>query len=113
MFYAHPASVPRIAEHTGVVRSGASAAIEHGLPLVGGGPLNAYVRSGELARLLEEVPMEEGADPCNVRLRTVQDACWPFPPDAVTAPLAVVAVDLAESPNARERRLGGELLARL
>ena len=64
-------------------------------------------------RGVAEVAVEEGADPHNVRLRTVQDASWPFPPDAAAAPLPVVAVDLAESPNARERRLGAELLARL
>ena len=112
-FYAHPASVPRIADRDGVVRTAASAAPEHGLALAGAGPLDAYVRAGELAALLEEVPMEEGADPHNVRLRTVQDTSWPFPPGAAAAPLPVVAVDLAESPNSRERRLGAELLARL
>jgi hypothetical protein len=112
-FYAHPAAVPRIAERPGVVLTGASAAPEHGLGLAGAGPLDAYVRVGELEQLLEEVPMEERADTFNVRLRTVQDACWPFPPGAVAAPLPVVAVDLAESPNARERRLGVELLGQL
>ena len=112
-FYAHPATVPRIADRPGVVRTGASAAPEHGLGLAGAGPLDAYVRAGELGRLLEEVPMEEAAGTFNVRLHTVQDACWPFPPGAAAAPLAVVAVDLAESPNARERRLGVDLLGRL
>ena len=112
-FYAHPAAVPRITERDGVVRTAASAAPDHDLALGGGGPLDAYVRAGELAALLEEVPMEEGADPHNVRLRTVPDACWPFTPGAAAAPLPIVAVDLAESPNARERRLGAELLARL
>ena len=112
-FYAHPAAVPRIADRPGVVRTGASAAPEHGLGLAGAGPLDAYLRAAELERLLEEVPMEERADTFNVRLRAVQDACWPFPPRASAAPLAVVAVDLAESPNARERRLGVELLGRL
>ncbi|MCY4103974.1 MAG: hypothetical protein OXG55_12065 [bacterium] len=96
-----------------MVRTGASAASEHGLDLAGAGPLDAYVRAGELEPLLKEVPMEERADTCNVRLRAVQDACWPFPPGTAAAPLAVVAVDLAESPNARERRLGVELLGRL
>ena len=110
-FYAHPAAVPRISERDGVVRTAASAAPDHDLALAGGGPLDVYVRAGELAALLGEVPMEEGADPHNVCLRTVSDACWPFPPGAAAAPLPVVAVDLAESPNARERRLGAELLA--
>lgn len=112
-FYAHPSAVPRIAERLGVVRTGASAAPEHGLGLAGAGPLDAYVRADELERLLEEVPMEERTDTFNVRLRSVRDTCWPFPPGADVAPLAVVAVDLAESPNARERRLGVELLGRL
>ncbi|MYI55593.1 MAG: helix-turn-helix domain-containing protein [Acidimicrobiia bacterium] len=112
-FYAHPAAVPRIADRDGVVRTAASAAPDHGLALAGTGPLDAYIRAGELATLLNEVPMEEGADPHNVRLRTVQDDCWPFPPGAVAAPLPVVALDLAESLNARERRLGAEILASL
>ena len=112
-FYAHPSSVPRIAARPGVVRTAASAAPEHGLALAGSGPLDAYVRAGELEHLLEQVPMEEGADTYNVCLRSVQDDCWPFPAAAAVAPLPVVAVDLADSPNARERRVGGELLGRL
>lgn len=112
-YYAHPAAVPRIADHPGVVRTGASTAPEHNLGLAGAGPLDAYVRGSELERLLEEVPMEQDAGTFNVRLRTVPDACWPFPSGAAAAPLAVVAVDLAESSNARERRLGVELLERL
>lgn len=112
-YYAHPAAVPRIADRPGVVRTGASAAPEHRVGLAGAGPLDAYVRASELEPLLEEVPMEEGGETFNVRLRAVQDACWPFLPGAAAAPLAVVAVDLAESSNARERRLGVELLERL
>ncbi|MXZ29700.1 MAG: helix-turn-helix domain-containing protein [Acidimicrobiia bacterium] len=109
-FYAHPAAVPRIADRPGVVRTGASAAPEHGLGLAGAGPLVAYVRAEELARLLEDVPMEERAGNLNVCLRAVQDVCWPFPSDVSVAPLPVVAVDLAESPNVRERRLGLKML---
>ena len=112
-FYAHPSAVPRIADRPGVVRTAASAAPEHRLALAGSGPLDAYVRAGELEHLLRQVPMEEGADTFNVCLRSVHDDCWPFPAGVAVAPLPVVAVDLADSPNARERRVGSELLGRL
>ena len=112
-FYAHPSSVPRIADRPGVVRTAASAAPEHALGLAGAGPLDAYVRAGDLEHLLKQVPTEEGADTYNLCLRSVRDDCWPFQAAAAVAPLAVVAVDLAGSSNARERRVGGELLGRL
>ena len=111
-FYAHPSAVPRIADRPGVVRTAASAAPDHGLALAGSGPLDAYVRAGEW-NTCSQVPMEEGADTFNVCLRSVQDDCWPFPAGVAAAPLPVVAVDLADSPNARERRVGDELLGRL
>ena len=108
--YAHPSTIPQIAALPGVVRTAASAAADHDLPLVGHGPLDVYVRSSEAERLLAHVPMEGGAATFNVCLRIVHDDCWPFPDGNSVAPLPVVAVDLADSLNARERRLGAELL---
>lgn len=109
-FYVHPSSIPQIAALPGVIRTAASAAADHDLPLAGSGPLDVYVRWSDAERLLSHVPMEEGPATFNVCLRIVHDHCWPFPDGNSVAPLPVVAVDLADSLNARERRLGAELL---
>ena len=69
--------------------------------------LGDYIRGVVVARRAEE-----GADTFNVCLRSVHDDCWPFPAGVAVAPLPVVAVDLADSLNARERRVGGELPGR-
>ena len=102
-----------IADRPGVVRTAASrAAPEHGLALAGSGPLDAYVRAGELEHLLRQVPMEEGADTFNVCLRSVQDDCWPSRPGSLLR-RACGRRRSRRFPNARERRVGGELLGRL
>ena len=105
---------PEAPSRGGEPRAAASAALHAG-PFgdVALADRRVYVRAGELEHLLKQVPMEEGADTYNLCLRSVRDDCWPFPAAAAVAPLAVVAVDLAGSSNARERRVGGELLGRL
>ena len=112
-FYAHPATRDRIAVEPGVVRTSASASPEHGLGIVGSGPLDAYLKRGDLQAIRDAFVMEERSERANVVLRVVEDHLWPFPDGAVAAPPAVVAVDLLESEDERSRRVGAELLQRL
>ena len=112
-FYAHPATRDRIAVQPGVVRTAASASPEHDLGIVGSGPLDAYLKRGDLQAIRDAFVMEERSERANVVFRVVDDHLWPFPDDAVAAPPAVVAVDLLESEDERSRRAGTELLQRL
>ena len=109
-FYAHPADAARILASSGVVRTGPSAAAEHGADLLGGGPDEAYVSESSLARISAACHVEERAERANLVLRVVPDAAWPFPDGAKVAPRAVVAVDLLESADERARRAGAEML---
>ena len=108
-FYTHPAIRDRIAIQPGVVRTAASASLEHDLGIVGSGPLDAYVKRGDLQAVRDAFVMEERSERANVFLRAVEDELWPFPERAVVAPPAVVAVDLLESRDERSRRAGMEL----
>ncbi len=112
-FYAHPGTRDRIAGEPGVVRTAASASPEHGLGIVGSGPLDAYLKSSDLQAIRDAYVMEERSERANVVFRVVDDQLWPFPEGAVAAPPAVVAVDLLESDDERSRRAGAELLRRL
>ena len=112
-FYAHPGTRDRIAVQPGVVRTAASASPEHDLGIVGSGPLDAYLRRGDLQAIRDAFVMEERSERANVVFRVVDDHLWPFPEGAVAATPAVVAVDLLESEDERSRRAGAELLQRL
>ena len=112
-FYAHPGTRDRIAVEPGVVRTAASASPEHGLGIVGSGPLDAYLKGSGLQAIRDAFVMEERSERANVVLRVVEDQLWPFPEGASVAPAAVVAVDLLESEDERCRRAGAELLQRL
>ena len=112
-FYTHPATRDRIALQPGVVRTAASASLEHHLGIVGSGPLEAYVAHSDLLAIREVFAMEERSERANLIFRVVEDDLWPFPHEPEVAPLAVVAVDLLESEDERSRRAGADLLQRL
>jgi hypothetical protein len=117
---AHRATPRRFRAHRGVLRelagdpalapTGISAAGAYGLGLVSGEEVDAYVPGealGEVARRYALVPDEHEG---NVVLREL-DADWPLA--EARAPLAAVALDLAEDDDPRSARIGGEALARL
>jgi excisionase family DNA binding protein len=107
---AHPSELERLARS--VVPAGVSAAADHDVDLApSSGLLDGYVRSRDLARLLKRHRLEPSSRP-NVILRAVEGP-WPFRRGGGSAPAAVVAVDLIESADARERRAGEGLLGRL
>jgi hypothetical protein len=56
-------------------------------------------------------PVQTG--PGNVVLRAVPDPAWHINPKEGVAPIAVVAVDLADDPDPRSARAGQSLIERL
>lgn len=110
-FRAHPSDLPRITNEKGVVRAGVSAALEYNVDISAPGVIEAYLSAERLSRLQRKYGFEPSATP-NVIFHVV-DGDWPFVPSARVAPAAVVALDLIESGDQRDRRAGEELLRRL
>ena len=108
---ADPDDVERIADEPGLVRTGVSAAREHGLDIVAPNTLEAYVPLVRYPELVERYVLESSHRP-NVILHVV-DGIWPFSPDAIVAPGPLAALDLYDSGDARGRRAGEEYLRRL
>jgi excisionase family DNA binding protein len=109
----HPGELAYLRNEKGLVLSGASAASASGLDLVAGQELDAYVREKRAWSLisdhaLSEVPRAQA----NVTLRMVPDRAWHLA-DADAAPIAAVALDLAEDSDPRSRRAGERLLDQL
>jgi len=105
-FRVHPGEIRYLLEDPRLVRSGISAVSEHDLGLVSGQEADGYIRENDLADLQREHAMQpaelvEG----NVLVRVLPDKAWHFVDERV-APLAAVALDLAEDPDPRSRRAG-------
>ena len=66
-----------------------------------------------MKQILTEFALDALADPPNLELRVVLDDAWPFSDADEVAPIAAVALDLIESPDANHRRAGRNLLAQL
>ncbi|HYM46453.1 MAG TPA: hypothetical protein VES65_09910 [Solirubrobacteraceae bacterium] len=95
------------------MRTGISAAGEHGLELVSGDELDLYMREDRVEALVAEhalrpVTLAEA----NVTLRAVSPDAWHLDGRSV-APIATVALDLADHQNPRLARIGRELLERM
>lgn len=108
---AHSSDLARIAADPEVVRSGAGAAADAGLPLVApGAPLEVYVDAAAAERLVDRYrlsPSPRG----NVTLRVVPDEVRAWLPDPV-APWPAVALDLAEDGDPRSRDVARSALSR-
>jgi excisionase family DNA binding protein len=107
---AHPGELRYLAQRRRLARSGVSGAGEHGLGLASGVELDAYVTGETLPRLIDEHALAD-AEPgeANVLLRAVPQEAWHLD-DRRTAPLAAVALDLAESLDSRSARVGADTL---
>jgi excisionase family DNA binding protein len=112
-FYGHPSILADIAHDPGLVRSGISAAHDHGADLMVVGGAEGYLRSQDLVRIVEQYALSpsSGAD-ANVWLRVVgSGADWLF--RQRVAPAAVVAADLMERDGFRDQAAGVKLAASL
>jgi len=112
-FYGHPSVLGPLAAEPDVVRSGASAAADQGADIVASGFLEAYVPKARIASLINHYALDPDAERPNVILRVVDDAVWPFAPEAEVAPRPVVAIDLLEADDERSRRAGADLARKL
>ncbi len=93
--------------------SGSSAAGAHQLDLLAPDAVDAYVPMSALDDLVAEHALEAVSPiDANVVLRAVADDVWPSPVRRA-APLAAVALDLADYPDSRSSRVGHEVLDRL
>jgi len=111
-FRAHPSDVERLAGEGRLVRTGVSAARDHGRSLVTTGMVEVYSRHEDLQRFVEKYALIPNPAESNVLVRVV-DRFWPFEADCLVAPASVVGVDLMVSGEARTSREGLRLLERL
>ena len=105
-FGAHRGEIPYIVEDPRFVASGVSAAGAHGLNLVSGAEADGYVRAGALKEFAADHALRPAVRGSNLRLRTVPDRAWHFLEGARVAPIAAVALDLAEDPDPRSAEVG-------
>ncbi|MGE5281275.1 MAG: helix-turn-helix domain-containing protein [Chloroflexota bacterium] len=109
-FVAHLGEIPHLLEDPGLIRSGISAAGEHGLDLVAGQEADGYLCAGKLRKFVAAHALSPVGSAGNVTLRLVPDESWSFLVGEPIAPLAAVALDLTEDPDPRLARVGCEAL---
>lgn len=113
-FRAHPGELSYLHDNPALVRSGATAARQHRLKLVSSKEVDAYVRAGDFKRLAKEHVLQPGGrGDSNVILRVVADSAWHFGEHERYAPLAAVAVDLADEADPRAKRAAQDAFRRL
>lgn len=113
-YIAHPGILDRLAKDRSLSLTGISAATAHGLDIAGGGELDAYIPQAAHEPLVATYALEPaGFSEGNLCLRIVPDATWRHVSSRSAAPLAAVALDLAEEPDSRSARVGHETLEAL
>jgi excisionase family DNA binding protein len=108
---ADPGDVASIGAEQPLVRTGISAAQEHGLDVVAPNVLEAYVPAFHASDLIKRYVLEPTSRP-NVILRVIEGH-WPFSADATVAPGLLAALDLYDSDDPRSKRAGRDYLQRL
>jgi len=109
-FFAHPGVVGALKDADSVVPAGAHAERHRGQRLVPGRDADVYVAEADLPQLVREFALEPSDQP-NAIVRVLPDGLWPFIDRRM--PLAAVAIDLSELPDARSRRIGRALIESL
>ena len=107
---AHASDLPRIEAELDVVRSGVSAAVEHGLEIVAPGVLEAYLPARRLSQLERRYRLKPSAN-ANVILHVV-DGPWPFARNQRAASRLAAVLDLLAHDDERSRRAGQLALKR-
>lgn len=103
---AHPGEVAYLFEDPELVRSGVSAAAEHGLDLVSGQEVDGYLRAAAFEKFAASHALSPAGRAGSVRLRLVPNESWRFLAGRPIAPLAAAALDLSEDPDPRSARVG-------
>jgi excisionase family DNA binding protein len=113
-FDAHPGEIQYVIADPRFVPTGISAAAIYGLDLVSGSEADGYVRAGALKGFEGDHALRPGVERWNVRLRVVPDGAWRLVPGKRSAaPLAAVAIDLAEDADPRSAAAGRAALEAL
>lgn len=108
-FHAHPGLFSTLREDRALMLTGASAASELRLGLIGGGDrVDAYVDADHLEAVVRRHHLRPSSD-ANVTLRVVPSFGWAWPPARV-APIPAIALDLLDDPEPRSQQVGGKLL---
>lgn len=114
-FYGHPGIIRRILDEPRVVRSGVSAVSAHNAGLAENNEAEFYVRAEDVSGLCFKYALQPDVDRHrgNVIMHVVDEvpkaAEWLF--DRPVAPAPLVAADLADRQQARERDAARRLLA--
>jgi len=110
---AHPGILRHLSSDQRIVLTGISAAGEYELGLSASDEVDAYVPAESVGDVMTTFALEEPrvGTAGNVRLRVVPEGIWPFRKHV--APLAVVALDLAQELDVRSSRIGLATLRRL
>jgi Helix-turn-helix domain len=110
--WALPGELRRLRERDDVVLAGTSAAAGHHLDLLSGDRVDVYVSASRAPGIERAHALQSAAGAeANVVLRLVPDDAWPLLAGRRLAPLAAVAIDLAEDPDPRTARAGREVIA--
>jgi excisionase family DNA binding protein len=113
-FWGLAAELRRLRERDDVVLAGTSAAGAHHLDLLSGDRLDLYVSASRAPSIERTHALQPAATAdANVVLRLVPDDAWPLIAGRRLAPLAAVAIALAEDPDPRAARVGREVIERI
>jgi len=109
-FHAHPGLLPALREDCVLMLTGATAASELRLGLIGGGDrVDAYVDADHLEAVVRRHHLRPSRE-ANVTLRVVPSFGWAWPPARV-APIPAIALDLLDDPEPRAQQVGDKLLS--
>jgi hypothetical protein len=113
-FWGLAGELRRLRDRDDVVLAGTSGASGHHLDLLSGDRVDVYLPASRAPDVEREHALQPagGAD-ANVVLRRVPDDAWPLLAGRRLAPLAAIAINLAEDPDPRAARVGRDVIAQL
>lgn len=112
-FRAHPGELRYLLKDPHLVRSGISAAADHGFGVIGAREADGYLSEAELKGFVARHGLEPAGVEGNVRLRLVSNEAWAAVGSRGVAPVAAVALDLAGEADPRSNHCGREALRAL
>jgi len=108
---AHPSQIAALRREPSLMLTGATAASDLRLGLVGVDTIDAYLDPSAFEDIIRRYHLQPSQTP-NVILRSVVAFTAPWPPER-HAPSSVIALDLIEDAEPRSRQVGEELLRTL
>jgi excisionase family DNA binding protein len=112
-FDTHPGEILYVTDDPRLLASGVSAAGAYGLDLVPGAEADGYVCVDDLESFVADHVLRPADLGANLRLRVVPEPAWSLLSNSEVAPLAAVALDLAEEADPRSAQAGRQALREL